>query len=109
IEAASKYSDDFNHGESVAIGMVMAGEIALRLEMFKADDLDRIKCLVRNAGLRFVARNVPFKEVVNAFLHDKKFTAGSNRFVLPVRIGSVKVVENIPEFLVKSVIRQYVK
>ena len=109
IETASGYSVAYNHGESIAIGMVMAGEIAVRLEMIKVKDLERIKALLKNAGLQLTARNVPFKEVVSSFLHDKKFIAGSNRFVLPVRIGSVKVVDNIPELLIKSVIRQYVK
>ena len=108
IEAASGYSKAYNHGESVALGMILAGEIALRLEMMKEKDLKRLKELIRKAGLPLKCRGVSVRDILNAHRYDKKFIAGANRLVLPRRIGRVEVVEDIPRLLIKTVLRKYV-
>jgi len=107
IEAASGYTKAYNHGESVAIGMLAASEIALNLEMIAEKEYNRIKKLVASYGLPVRAKGVSHGKIINSYLHDKKFTSGSNRFVLPRRIGSVEVVEDIPDILVRNVIRKY--
>jgi len=35
---------------------------------------------------------------------DKKFVSGVNRFVLPISIGKVKIVENIPEDIIANIL-----
>ncbi|MFQ5952065.1 MAG: 3-dehydroquinate synthase [Candidatus Omnitrophota bacterium] len=109
IEAASGYSKLYNHGESIAVGMILAGEIAVRLDMLKKKELDRIKSLIKKAGLPVSLRGVSVKDIISSHAYDKKFITGSNRFVLPKRIGSVEVVEDIPELLVKTVLKEYVE
>lgn len=108
IEAASGY-EDYNHGESVALGMVLAGEIALRLDMLKEKDLDRIKGLIKKAGLPLNTHGVKVKDILAAYGFDKKFVSGSNRFVLPKKIGTVEVVEDIPGILIRTVLREHVE
>lgn len=108
IEAASGYSGEYGHGESVAIGMLLAGEISMQLGMLKEKDLKRIKGLIKKAGLPDNIRGISAKDILNSYAYDKKFTTGANRFVLPKRIGSVEVVEEIPELLVKTVLKSYV-
>ncbi len=108
IEAASSYSSEYNHGESVAIGMLMACEIALKLEMFTERSFNRIKELISDSGLPLKAKDVSLKRVLRAYEFDKKFTGGSNRFVLPVSIGKVTVVNDIPALLIKNIVRRYV-
>ena len=108
IEAASGY-EDYNHGESVALGMVLAGEIALRLDMLKEKDLDRIKGLIKKAGLPLNTHGVKVKDILTAYGFDKKFVSGSNRFVLPKKIGTVEVVEDIPGILIRTVLREHVE
>ncbi|MCK4851851.1 MAG: 3-dehydroquinate synthase [Candidatus Omnitrophica bacterium] len=107
VEAAAGYTNAYNHGESVAVGMLLAGEIALRLDMLAAEDLGRIGGLIRSAGLPVRIENVSLAKIMSAYMHDKKFTGGTNRFVLPRKIGSVEVVEDIPETLIKSVLRDH--
>ncbi len=107
VEAAAGYTAAYNHGESIAIGMLLAGEIALKLDMFDEKDLLRIKKLIRSAGLPVKTKNVSVKEIMNSYAHDKKFTRGTNRFVLPKKIGSVEVIEDIPEILIKNVLKKY--
>ena len=107
IEAASGY-ENYNHGESIAIGMVLAGEIALRLDMLKEKDFTRIKSLIKKAGLPVNIHGVPVKDILKSYGYDKKFVSGSNRFVLPKRIGTVEVVEDIPGILIRTVLREHV-
>ncbi|MFC1548533.1 3-dehydroquinate synthase [Candidatus Omnitrophota bacterium] len=108
IEAASAYSKMYNHGESIALGMLMASEIALKLDMIKRNDLERIKDLIKGARLPAHAKKVSPKEIIKSHKYDKKFTKGGNRFVLPRKIGSVEVIEDIPELLIRTVLRKYV-
>ena len=105
VEAASGYSNRYNHGESVAIGMLLAGEVAVRLEMMKKDSLEKIKSLIFRAGLPVKVKGLAIGQIMEAYGYDKKFIAGTNRFVLPKSIGAVEIVEDIPELLVKTVLR----
>jgi len=108
IETAGGYSKTYNHGEAIAVGMVLAGEIAVKLDMFRQSDLDRMKGLIKKAGLPVRAEGVSAAKIMDSYGYDKKFTAGTNRFVLPKRIGAVEAVEDIPRLLVKTVLRKYV-
>ena len=107
IEAAAGYSKKYNHGECVGLGMILAGEIALRLDMFKEKDLERIKGLIKKAGLPTSVQGVSIKDIMSSHEYDKKFVAGSSRFVLPRGIGSVEVIEDIPELLIRTVLKKY--
>ncbi len=108
IEAAAGYSDLYNHGESIAVGMLLAGEIAMRLDMLKEKDFERMKALIKRAGLPVHVRDLSIKEILSSHEYDKKFITGTNRFVLPRRIGRVEVVEDIPGLLIKTVLKKYV-
>jgi 3-dehydroquinate synthase len=109
IEAASGYSDRFSHGEAVAIGMAAASRISEALGILKKTDADRIEALLKRTGLPVKAEGLKPAAMYGAHLHDKKFVRGTNRFVLPVKIGMVRVVEGVPERIVKSAIRELVR
>ena len=95
LEAASGYRG-LSHGEAVALGMIAASRISHRLGMLNSINLKRIESLIRKAGLPAKIRDVKFKEVMSAFQHDKKFISGKNRLVLPLSIGKVTIVEDVP-------------
>ena len=107
VEAASGYSGRYSHGEAVAIGMILAGEIAVRLDMFSETDLERMKNLIRKVGFPARIRGVSVKDIMNSYGYDKKFMSGVNRFVLPRKIGSVEIIEDIPVLLLRTVLRKY--
>ena len=108
IEAAAEYSRDYNHGEAIALGMLLAGEIAKELLMFKEKDLDRMTDLMSKAGLPTGIKGIPIKKILGSHEYDKKFTTGVNRFVLPRRIGYVEIIEDIPGLLIKTVLKKYI-
>jgi 3-dehydroquinate synthase len=107
IEAAAEYSKAYNHGEAVALGMLLSGEIAKELLMIRVNDLKRIKDLVKKAGLPTEIKGVPLKRIMGSHEYDKKFTSGVNRFILPRRIGRVEIIEDIPALLIKTVLKAH--
>ncbi|MDD3088685.1 MAG: 3-dehydroquinate synthase [Candidatus Omnitrophica bacterium] len=109
IETATSYSEAYNHGEAVALGMILAGDIALELGMISLSDLERIKNLIARAGLPTRITGVTPRKIMESMGFDKKFTSGANRLVLPCGIGSVKIIDDIPELLIKTVLRKYVR
>lgn len=109
VEAASGYSNRYGHGESIALGMILASEIAVRLDMLKMDQLDRIKNLIGIYSLPVSIKDISIREIMGSYEYDKKFVSGVNRFVLPRRIGSVEVIEDIPYLLIKTVLKRYVE
>ena len=97
IETASFYSNRYNHGEAIAIGMCMAADIALKLNLLKKDDAARIERLLNWCGLSTKAKGLKFGRIYEAHLHDKKFAGNKNRFILPLTIGSARIVEAVPD------------
>ena len=106
IEAASSYSNRYNHGEAIAIGMCIAADIASRLNLLKKDDAGRIERLIKRCGLPTKIKGLKFSKIYEAHLHDKKFARNKNRFVLPCAPGSVRVVEAIPDRVIAGAVKK---
>lgn len=105
VEAASGYSGRYNHGEAVAIGMAAACDIALRLRMISAGERSRIINLIDKIGLPSGARGLSAQKIYASLLHDKKFVNAKNRFVLPLRIGAVKVADGVSDAIIKKALK----
>ncbi|MCQ9208688.1 MAG: 3-dehydroquinate synthase [Omnitrophica bacterium] len=109
LEAAAGYTQDYPHGNAVALGMLVVCDIAKQLNMLSAKIAQRIEALIARAGLPAEISGLKLKDILTALAHDKKFSNGKNRFVLPVRIGRVVVKENIPEQIVTKAIKSRMK
>lgn len=105
IEAAAKYSKRYYHGESIAIGMIGAARISTKLGLLRREASDRIEALIKTVGLPTMIKGLEISKIYDAYLHDKKFTHRKNRFVLPTKIGAVEIVEDVPERVVKDVMK----
>lgn len=94
------------HGEAVSIGMSCAGQLAVDLGMFSAEDFERTEVLMRKLGLPVTAEGMGAKldKVLAAMTHDKKKRSGKLRFVLPVKIGRVVVRENISQEKIEKIL-----
>ncbi|MCX5776513.1 MAG: 3-dehydroquinate synthase, partial [Candidatus Firestonebacteria bacterium] len=103
IEAATNYRK-FHHGEAVSIGMVLAAKLAVKLGLLCSCEADRIESLLIRTGLPVSARGINPEKIIASMKRDKKFVAGVNRFILPVGIGKVKIVESISEKYITGVI-----
>ncbi len=107
IEAASSYSKAYSHGEAIAIGMVAAAEIAARMSILKKAELKRIWTVIKKAGLPVrIPQRLKREKIIKALMRDKKIVRGVNRFILPVKIGKVRIFEDIPKRLILDVLRK---
>ena len=106
FEAASKYR--LSHGEAVSIGMIAAARLARYLKLFGVREEARQFELIRALSLRtsLASLRLKTKAILAAMMKDKKKKAGRLRFILPVKIGSVVVRDQVAPSLVHQVIRE---
>lgn len=105
IEAAAGYKG-YNHGEAIALGMLVASEISQELHLISQEKTDAIKKLIAHAGLPTSIRRLSLEAVIKAHYHDKKFSGKKNKFVLICDIGKTKIVENIPLSVIKGCLKK---
>ena len=108
IEAAQGYGGDgLNHGEAVAVGMVLAARLSAMLDMGSTADADRLQALLVRFGLQ---TSLPAGLDADALLArmrlDKKAAASGLRFVLWDRPGSARVVAGVADDAVLAVLRE---
>jgi 3-dehydroquinate synthase len=103
IEKVTGYSA-VSHGQAVAVGMVVAAEMAYRLGKLSQDDVELHRRVISQAGLPIKLPQVEISVLLEAMLLDKKYGT-SNRFVLLEEVGRPVVVEGVPEeIVVKSLL-----
>jgi len=104
IEAAAKFRK-YTHGEAIALGMLVALDISMSLNLINKNISNRIENLIKAAGLPLQIKNLSFSAIINAHYRDKKFIGLKNRFVLINDIGKTKIVEDIPIEVIKRAIK----
>jgi 3-dehydroquinate synthase len=102
LEAATEYSH-FLHGEAVALGMIAASAIAEDAGFCSAETADRIIAATQAYGpLPQVPCDV--QDVMGRLSSDKKTVGGTVHFVLPQKIGKVKISGDVPAEVVWSAV-----
>ena len=103
LEKLSDFS--LRHGEAVSIGMVAAARIAAELGRTAPALADRIEAIL--ALWELPVRCPPFDAnlIWEAMAYDKKKRGRALRWVLPRAIGDVEINEDIPQEVVKSILR----
>ena len=104
IESATNYQG-YLHGEAVAVGMVLASELSVRLKLITDEERARIVALIRNAGLpsNLKPDDPATDTLYTAMFKDKKMAAGKLRFIVANKIGKASVVTDVDESMVKEV------
>jgi 3-dehydroquinate synthase len=90
------------HGEAVAIGMLVEARISNLMGMMKNNELDRLKALMKAAGLRSEPLELDPEKIFVAIKHDKKVINGKNRFALPLKIGEAIITEDISNQIIEK-------
>ncbi|MCD6472990.1 3-dehydroquinate synthase [Candidatus Aerophobetes bacterium] len=103
IEVVAEYKK-YTHGEAVSIGMVAAGEIAVKMRIFSRDKLSRLKKLLKDFGLPTEVKGLDKDKLWNALYRDKKRRGERIHFVLPKDIGEVFLTGDVPYHIIKSVL-----
>lgn len=105
IENETKYTR-YLHGESVAIGMMMANELATRLGMMKVGEEKRIKSLLLKYNLPVSYEINDVEAFYSAFFLDKKSLDSKITFVVPQHIGGVMLRNDIDKETVLDILNR---
>jgi 3-dehydroquinate synthase len=93
------------HGEAVAIGMVAASQIALKLGLWDEDSDLRQFDIIEKAKLPTqLPPGLNIDEILESLQTDKKVKAGKVRFVLPTRIGAATVTDIVTSDIIRQVL-----
>ena len=106
FEAASQYR--MPHGEAVALGMVSAARLAHKRGLLARSEELRQSRLLQATGLPVTLGHsrFPFERLIRHMRLDKKKKYGKLRFVLPERIGKVRIVEDISLSEIRPILKE---
>jgi 3-dehydroquinate synthase len=111
LETAAKYDGRLLHGEAVAIGTVMAFDLSSRMGLCPRSDYERIEQHFLDIGLptraSFIepAITLTIDGLIDIMRHDKKASGGKMKFILARTIGDAFVSGDVPEQLVRDVLK----
>ncbi|MBN2301720.1 MAG: 3-dehydroquinate synthase [Lentisphaerae bacterium] len=107
IESASDYR--LLHGEAIAIGMLAATDLAIALNLCDKEVKLRIEKLLRKLQLpvEINGRDLQIESIMKTMRHDKKFSSGENKFVLPTKLGTWQTAQGIAESLIHKILSAY--
>jgi len=107
LETLTDYAE-LNHGEAVAIGMVMAAELSVAEGYLAPSARDRIVRLIQRLPvLERLPTGLGVDAMIEAFQSDKKTRAGRLRFVLTRGLGHAETSENVSEERLTKVLEQF--
>jgi len=96
LEAITKYRR-FRHGEAVALGMLVAADLAVARGALPLEARDALAQLVAALGPLPPIADLRVDEAVEAIRRDKKVVAGRLHFVMPAAIGRATIVDDVEE------------
>ena len=100
---------EFSHGQSVAMGMLMAMELSKLTEGFSEEDLKKSKKLISKANPNLNLKNTfDEKKLLENMSVDKKREGNKLNFVLLEKIGRAKVKADIDESKIVKAIQSLV-
>ena len=107
IEAEQGYGDGLNHGEAVAVGMVLAARLSATLGLATIAEAEALAALLQRFELPVAIPVGLAPEALLARMRlDKKAQASGLRFILWDRPGAARVVADVPEDVVLEVLRK---
>jgi len=95
LEEATHYRR-FLHGEAVAWGLLAVARLGRRLDVLGDAPEERIARLVRKVGPLPPIDDLDWAQIVRLLPQDKKSIGGKIQWVIPERIGRVRIVTGVP-------------
>ena len=106
IESVTNYRL-YNHGEAVGLGMIIAGAIAVDLNLWSMEEQAQQVAIITKTRLpQTLPADIDLDAIVAAMSTDKKVEAGKVRFILPTAIGAVTLSDRVTGDLVKQNLRK---
>jgi len=108
FESAGNYKL-LKHGEAILLGLVAESYIASKMGLLDNDAFERILALVNKVPVKVKISSLKINKIFSAISRDKKRTLKKSRFALPVKIGDVKIVEDVDEKLIQEAIKYTIR
>lgn len=105
LEEATHYRR-FVHGEAVGWGLVAISRLAQSLGVLKPSEGERIEGLVQQLGPLPPIRDIPAPKILRLLPQDKKAVGGRIQWVVPEKIGKVRVTSDVPAKAVAAAFRE---
>jgi len=106
VENLTNYST-YLHGEAVAIGMVMANKLAVKLGYLNKDEENEIKTVLKLHNLPTTFKIKDVEDFYEHFFADKKTLNNSIKFIIPNKIGNYKIVKDIEKDIILEVLKEF--
>jgi 3-dehydroquinate synthase len=104
IEAVTNYTY-YKHGEGVALGMLAASQIAARTGRLKEADLPKnLLKICQKFKLPTKLPGLAIQEILEAIKLDKKVESAKVRWVLPEKVGIMKITSEVPAEVITEVL-----
>ena len=109
LEAEVGYGGGLLHGEAVAIGMVLAFDLSVRLGLCPAEDAARVRRHLASVGLPTGLESLPEgardpDTLLRHMAHDKKVQDGRITFVLQRGIGQAFLAREVEPAIVRELL-----
>lgn len=99
----------FSHGDAISLGMIGESFISYKKGLCGKDVYERIKNVIGHFSLKNSFEGIDFERVLNFMKYDKKIKRNKIRFVLPEKIGKVKIGVEIDEKEVLKILKEIEK
>lgn len=110
LEAEAGYGDELMHGESVAIGMMMALHTSVAMGLAPAAELQKLKAHYAKIGLPSSPKDIrgqwDAKAIMEHFTRDKKSASGELTFILMRGIGQAFVMHDVPPEAIRNTLTE---
>jgi len=95
VESVAGYGS-YSHGEAVAIGMIAALDLSVRLAGLPQDQALRVEAVIQKCGLpTTIPDSLNTELLLETLGRDKKFDRGAIRFVLSSQLGTAFVSDQV--------------
>jgi len=108
IENETSYST-YLHGEAVGIGMVMANEVSVKLQLMNKNEATRVKNLLEQYNIPTTYNIKDIEDFYEHFFLDKKSLDNKIKFILPVGIGDCKITDETSRDIVINTLKGFTR
>lgn len=107
IEAATHYQM-WLHGEAVAMGIVLASHLSLKLDLLEQEEFDRIIALLQLATLPITPpKQITSEQIYQLMMSDKKVMAKQLHLILLKKIGHAFVTNEFRNETLQDILNAY--
>lgn len=99
---------NFRHGEAVALGMRVSGEVSNTLGILNKADLELQDSLITSAKLPLkFPHSADIDQIIDLLKRDKISTNGKINLVILKKIGKYEIINGVDESVIRSTLRKF--